>query len=525
MTFDIQRCITSQCMTFLCQARNTQDSIRSMYQKQSINNHSTLCVKVIAAQAGFFLITGLAVIETVIYAIIIASAFFKLFNYHDNNYHSYKELFKSSTFTILWGLQNLILNIFVKNVLAFESLARCFTDLYIPCKGLIRSLVREEDKLFLEDIRCRATQLLDVKEIMIFFLEEILCELNDEQKKQIENGDCEIIRAVLMKIIYIHAFCSKKANTCLPYFEECLLRSSNEPEEKVKNKNSEVIDAILLKMNCIDPFTRKEANDSSFPYFFNTHEYFKVMQKINLEEGRLPLRENKAQLSLQQLRLKADILRLREDKGSLPRIGKLINRYNGFHSKKLLYYKNKIINYPEYSPETDGGYTNFFTLLKRCNISLEEINIEIIELKAESQPDFPKEKYREFLAILKTQDISFKDLDVLASATTIRRTSSMYDQHLSIQKNLFDFIQLYLESNREPSINFEIYDQIDDIANMMLGSNYLLIEGMVQLMKTIPPQANKQAISLIATRFRKDLEMKRKELHENVLPPFETIWK
>jgi len=207
----MNNCISSYLMTSLIHLRNPQRDRDFMYQKQEMGNLNTFYAKVILAEIGFVLCTTVAVIETLALTIFLSCSWI-----YGCPIVSSKKLLRSSSFTIFWGAGNVIMNLFIKNLLPTEAFVRHWIE-----RRMLFSLFTLCNQEEIEQIVHWQQIILGFalrQEFLAFIFQDVLHEISKDNQKKIQEYAPGIMYGILRKAIFIYSFGKKKSEEIPRFF-------------------------------------------------------------------------------------------------------------------------------------------------------------------------------------------------------------------------------------------------------------------------------------------------------------------
>lgn len=231
----VTRCASSHMMTGLLAWRNPQGNEEGWIgQNQGIENRWKHAGKVISTEICLCLLTLTSVVETIAYA-ALALASLALYPFTNRPYTFFAKLLQSSSFTIIWGLADIILyNPFFVNVMTHESFARFWAERFNPTTIV---LFRFDDRLYLADweqqqrpghvndgllrpiiAEGRSTQEL-INQGADFIEHDVLANASDETIGLFREMDSSIFMFILTKAVHIYTVGAKKTDDVPEFFK------------------------------------------------------------------------------------------------------------------------------------------------------------------------------------------------------------------------------------------------------------------------------------------------------------------
>jgi len=221
----VTRCASSHLMTSLLIWRNPQGTeanwIHDEYPFQhrlQVDNAWEHLEKVICSEIGITLLTITSTIETVAYGALTLVSL-ALHPLSDRPYRFFAKMLDSSSFTIIWGLANIIIfNPILPNTPTHESFARYFMGIQWP------PLFRVDDTGYVEDILLHNDQpALDGNQQTIdqganLLQRDVLATASDETLEAFMDMDPSIFMFDLTKAVYIYTFGPRKHDEIPPFF-------------------------------------------------------------------------------------------------------------------------------------------------------------------------------------------------------------------------------------------------------------------------------------------------------------------
>lgn len=259
------RCFSSQAMSPLLAWRNPQGKEETwMNRIQGIPNGWIHAGKVVTVEVGLLALTITSAVESVLYIALKALSLL-VYPLSDKPYKFCAHLLQSSSFTILWGIADIVFyNILVVNVMTRESFARYWADLFNPTPLIF---FRVEDRLeiaqWAQQYRGPNIQNSLLTPIMTsgqetaeiinqgarFITNEILAHLTPGEIELFEMMDASIIMFILTKAMFSYTVGSKASEPIPKFFKPVTQAAITTLRETFRNDPStEEISALLKNL-------------------------------------------------------------------------------------------------------------------------------------------------------------------------------------------------------------------------------------------------------------------------------------
>lgn len=263
----VTRCASSHLMTSLLIWRNPQGTeanwIHDEYPFQhrlQVDNAWEHLEKVICSEIGITLLTITSTIETVAYGALTLVSL-ALHPLSDRPYRFFAKMLDSSSFTIIWGLANIIIfNPILPNMPTHESFARFFI---VQCNNTLGiqwpPLFRVDDRGYVEDVLLHNDQpALDGNQQTIdqganLLQRDVLATASDETLEAFMDMDPSIFMFALTKAAYIYTFGLKKKDPIPSFFTSVDQKLILElRQETLDTEASNEIEKLLLNLSAFE---------------------------------------------------------------------------------------------------------------------------------------------------------------------------------------------------------------------------------------------------------------------------------
>lgn len=282
----VSRCLSSHAMTSLLTWRNPQGSEENWILRGNGWQH---CGKIITTEIGLAILVTVAVIETIVYSILLSLSAI-LISLTDRPFDFFAKLLQSSSFTILWGIADcLIYNPLFINVMTRESFARKFAQMINPTSI---GLVRLEDDLEIMDWEQRRPRNVNdpmlgpiivegqalqkiVDEGANFIFEHVISGADANTKTLIQDTDPDMYMFVVTKAVFVYAVGSKCKDPVPAFFKP-------ETCNSILRLRQSAYDAATIKQ--LQQATSTPAGFETGPQDANAKSAFTDLRSIASEE-------------------------------------------------------------------------------------------------------------------------------------------------------------------------------------------------------------------------------------------------